>query len=655
MDSLDNPSESRDDGPTPDPPQSEQGQVDKIQQLLRAKDDTSRFVGLALLKSTLDNSEAVRENKEVVVALWDSISVKFLDRLLKTGAKPGSKQADAREMLDLATNVIYTFSVLLPAEALTNNKLLGRIPRLLEAVLCSSGETTDVILKTLLTLVSKPEGGRAFSAAQDWTPLIEIAPKQPYALAIISWSWLHTASNTKDRSSLRDRIDQTISALIASYKGTDAVTLLDFIDKALGRLDDDLVPLSPQWLGSLIELIRNLATSRPTAAGREAYTNCAARLLITYSDSVPGLLFSNQSGAEDPFSYLLISLIIVDLKATLPSLLSKLNTPEYPAISSRLTSALLILSYFISFLLQQMDAELGTESNTTDFTATFRMAPELLLKLNRSISEALSVIMEYLRDRWDAAVAGAQGLHPETRYGKSHTMAGSHLTLAWDQQNESPAEDPLLLAALRALGEWLREDDGEVLRNEAISLMDLLVELYQTSAGSGSGSIGYRALVLGVLQGVTQTDEGVRSLLDHDGWSTLSKDLLAAWNRTSTTRGTVDLHECELGSQIALLLMALVQSQGAIPEEWLDLVTGIAAYNVPDSVDTPDVVQRLWVDVLQLAADLLAKTPLGIKRRYEHTTGSIRGIAASVEDKITSPATRDHMEEALLTLRQNSI
>ena len=104
----------------------------------------------------------------------------------------------------------------------------------------SSGETTDVILKTLLTLVSKPEGGRAFSAAQDWTPLIEIAPKQPYALAIISWSWLHTASNTKDRSSLRDRIDQTISALIASYKGTDAVTLLDFIDKALGRLDDDV-------------------------------------------------------------------------------------------------------------------------------------------------------------------------------------------------------------------------------------------------------------------------------------------------------------------------------------------------------------------------------------------------------------------------------
>ena len=137
MDSHRTPSGSHEeDGPTPNPPQSEHEQVDKIQQLLRAKDDTSRFVGLALLKSTLDNSEEIRENKDVIVTLWDSISVKFLDRLLKTGAKPGSKQADAKEMLDLATNVIYTFTVLLPPEALIDKKLVGRIPRVIEAVLC---------------------------------------------------------------------------------------------------------------------------------------------------------------------------------------------------------------------------------------------------------------------------------------------------------------------------------------------------------------------------------------------------------------------------------------------------------------------------------------------------------------------------------------
>ncbi|KAK8048498.1 hypothetical protein PG994_010228 [Apiospora phragmitis] len=651
MDTQSKPSGSHDDGPTPNPPQSEQ--VEKIQQLLRANDDTSRFVGLALLKSTLDNSEDIRENKEVIVVLWDSISVKFLDRLLKTGAKPGgSKPNDAKEMLDLAANVVYTFAVLLPADAQTNPKLVGRIPRLIEAVLCSSGETTDVILKTLLTLVSNSEGGRVFSEAEDWTPLIEIAPKQPYALAIISWSWLHAASNIKDRSSLRGRIDNTISALIASYKGTDAVTLLDFIDKALGRLDDDLIPVSPQWLGPLIELIRNLATARPTAAGREAYANCTARLLITYSDTVPRLLFSDASDSSNPFSYLFISLIIVDLKATLPLLLTKLNTPEYPSISTRLTSGLLILSYFIGFLLQQMDAQISAGSDASSFKDAFQMPPDLLLKLNWSISETLSIVMEYLRDRWDAAVAGALGLHPETRYGKTHTAAGSHLTLAWDQQNESPAEDPLLLAALRVLGEWLREDDGEVLRNEAISLMDLLVELYQTSSGP-SGSIGYRALVLGVLQGVTQTEDGIRVLLEHDGWSTLSKDLLATLNRTSARGAAVDLHECELGSQIALLLMTLAENQQATPEEWLDLVTGVAAYDVPAIADAPEPLQRFWADVLQLAADLLANTPPGVRRRYVHTAGSIRGIAATVEGRITSTEVQKHIGEALKALRND--
>ncbi|KAK7969175.1 hypothetical protein PG996_002386 [Apiospora saccharicola] len=645
MDSPQKPSGSQEDGSTPNPPQSEQ--ITKIQQLLSTKDDTSRFVGLALLKSTLDNSGEIREDKEVILALWGSISAKFLDRLLRTGAKPGSKQADAREMLDLATNVIYTFTVLLPAEAHASTKLVGRIPRLIEAVLSSSGETTDNILKTLLTLVSNPEGGRAFSEAEDWTPLIEIAPKQPHALAILSWSWLYAASATEDRASFRDRIDKTIFALIASYKGTDAVTLLDFIDKALGRLDDDLIPANPQWLGPLIELIRNLATARPTAAGREAYTNCTARILITYSDSVPRLLFRNESSdSSNPFSYLFISLIIVDLKATLPSLLSKLNTPEYPSISTRLTSGLLVLSYFISFLLQQMDAQINAGSGASSFADAFQMPPDLLLKLNKSISETLSIIMEYLRDRWDAAVAGAYGLHPEARSGESHTAAGSHLTLAWDQQDVAPAEDPLLLAALRVLGEWIREDDGEVLRNEAITLMDLLVELYQTSSGP-SGSIGYRALVLGVLQGVTQTDDGIRVLLEHNGWSTLSKDMLAALNRPSVA---VDLYECELGSQVALLLMTLTENQSATSEEWLDLVTGIAAYDVPNIADAPEPLQRFWADMLQLAADLLANTTLGVRRRYEHTAASVRGIAATVKGKITSTEAQKQLEEAIAIL-----
>lgn len=109
--------------------------VEKIVQLLKAKDDTSRFVGLALLKSTLDTSEELRGDEAAVTALWASISPRFLDRLLRTGSKPGTKQTDAKEMLDLAAHVIYTFTILLPDAQKSDSNLLGRVPLLVNAIL----------------------------------------------------------------------------------------------------------------------------------------------------------------------------------------------------------------------------------------------------------------------------------------------------------------------------------------------------------------------------------------------------------------------------------------------------------------------------------------------------------------------------------------
>jgi hypothetical protein len=109
-------------------------EVQKIHQLLAAKDDTSRFVGLVLLKTTLDNHASDLKQEEVR-GLWDSISPRFLDRLIRTGSRPGSEhRKQAGDMLDVAVAVIYTFTKLLNDCAL-NEKFYGRIPILLDAVL----------------------------------------------------------------------------------------------------------------------------------------------------------------------------------------------------------------------------------------------------------------------------------------------------------------------------------------------------------------------------------------------------------------------------------------------------------------------------------------------------------------------------------------
>lgn len=121
------------------PPDSEQTQnegesetgvtLHKIQVLLKTKDDTSRFVGLALLKSVLDNSQQLREDEATITTLWQSVSPKFLDRLLRSGTK------NAKDMVDIAVAVIHTFSALLPEDARKGSRLVDRLPALVSVVL----------------------------------------------------------------------------------------------------------------------------------------------------------------------------------------------------------------------------------------------------------------------------------------------------------------------------------------------------------------------------------------------------------------------------------------------------------------------------------------------------------------------------------------
>lgn len=109
--------------------------IQKIQALLETRDDTSRFVGLALLKSVLDNSPQLREDEATIAALWRSVSPKFLDRLLRSGAKQPSSSKDAENMIDIAVAVLHTFSVLLPDHVKSSSSLVGRASALVPAIL----------------------------------------------------------------------------------------------------------------------------------------------------------------------------------------------------------------------------------------------------------------------------------------------------------------------------------------------------------------------------------------------------------------------------------------------------------------------------------------------------------------------------------------
>jgi hypothetical protein len=366
-----------------------------------------------------------------------------------------------------------------------------------------------------------------------------------------------------------------------------------------------------------------------------------ANLLVTYQDRVARIVFS-QALKSDKFSYLFINLILIDVRSSLPTLLEKLNTPEYPALSERLTSALVIMSFFINHLSQMIDE--------TDDAMFADGEAELLLKLRDSVVETLSALVEYLRDRWDAAVAGVQGLHYDVRYGKSHTASGSLMTVTWDSKHEGVTEDRFLLAALRVLGDWIREDDAPTLRIEAINLMDLLMDLYQPSTAARVG-ITTRPLVLGLLDGILKTDEGVQALSEHGGWSTLSKDLLSILTDSDET----DEPSHRLGQHISEILTTLTEARSTTPDDWLDLVTGVAAYNVPPSNPPMLSLQQLWADVLQLATTLLINAPLGVKRQYVHSASAVMGVASVIQERKLEDQIREEIQDAIALLRSDPI
>ncbi len=109
----------------------DEAQIVKIQELLKTKNDTSQFVGLALLKSVLDNTPKLRDDKVAIARLWEAIPPSFVQRLLRTG----STKKDARDMLDLAVAVLHTFAILLPEDRKGDAALVDRIPLLVASLL----------------------------------------------------------------------------------------------------------------------------------------------------------------------------------------------------------------------------------------------------------------------------------------------------------------------------------------------------------------------------------------------------------------------------------------------------------------------------------------------------------------------------------------
>ncbi|KAI9885505.1 MAG: hypothetical protein M1823_002687 [Watsoniomyces obsoletus] len=619
--------------------------------LLSSKDDTSRFVGLALLKSLLDNQEELRQDPQVTSKCWEAVSARFLDRLLGSSAsdniqknknkenkKKKKSEEEIQNMLDLAVQVIHTFTLLNSSKAGDDEKLVGRTPGLIAILKSCSEKTATRVLQTLITFQSGVKGTQTLLNIQDLSPLYNSTTTQPLALTVLQHALSNAAVQPELQDLLKEKCNVVMYELLLRFQDPDAVTLLEVVPDLLPRFPPpDMIETPPAWLQPMTELLRLTFMTQPVARVRTASTLLASTLIQTYPQEFPLLLFrpntTSKSSGNQPFSYLFPSLLTIDLRSTFPSLLEQLASPEYPAISRRLAADFNVLFAFLGFLTKSLD--------DPDFQ--LGLDPDQILKLRNQFAETSSLTIEFLRDRWDAAVSGTAGLHPDVRPAPGRPQSTNvPLSLTWDIKDGGLVNDPIILAAVRYLALWLREDENEALRREAAGIMDVLLGLYSSADDSNNQDpreVDFKSPVLMALEGILDGEDGVEAFLREDGWRVLSADLSTILVRLDDQPPSgKDLH---IGLELVRVLFSLVESETAqakIKEDWMEIIPVIASPSpVSWSKDTlrgpnVDVVAmrlKLQVSSYQLAAALLERAAPKVRKRYEKEARKIKNLATN--------------------------
>ena len=383
----------------------------------------------------------------------------------------------------------------------------------------------------------------------------------------------------------------------------------------------------PAWLPLLADLLIQSSLGRYNAASSESRYGLwmlTATILRLYPKNFPSLLFSSRattSSEAKPKSILFIKLMIVDIKSSISSLQESLNSPDYPRTSTRIACGYDIISAFIGHLIQTFDQE-SSSSSESILPAIF--SPTLLLQLRSDIAETMSLTIEYLRDRFDASVGGAMGLHPSAR-SRAEASPSAPLAISWDSSYSSMPQDQLTLAQIQTLALWLYEDDNDALRKEAAGIMDVFLSLYNSE--DKDTALQFRSPVLMGLESIIIVPEGIDAFLAADGWNILAQDLRNIVKILSdsdpSSFSSDDSHSSRRGIDIVRVLLDIVQSDvtGPAKDDWMDLVELAAdssSSSLPNPHPTHDVpvsTLDLRIAIAQLAVELLVRAPRGVRRK----------------------------------------
>ena len=366
------------------------------------------------------------------------------------------------------------------------------------------------------------------------------------------------------------------------------------------------------------------------SVSRQAAIILAATLLRIHPGGFASVLFhasKNAGGTNDskPEVYLFVKLLLVDIKSSIPSLQEVLNSADYSSTSERLAACYDLVSAFINHLLSSID------NQDPQSEIELLLAPDLLLELRKDILETVSLTIEYLRDRYDASIEGAPGLHDEA--------TSAVPAIAWDSSTTSITRDPLPVSQIGTLALWLSADDNEALRREAAGIADVLLYFYTTGE-----SPGYKAYVPIALEPIVTTSEGIEAFLSAEGWANIVKEL----PKLLVLSGEADSTK---GMDIVRVLLSVVEAEetGPVKEEWMSVVE-MAVHGF--KLESGDL--DLKIAVAQLAVEVLVKSPRAIRCRLTSVAEELLRFAKSItaKDANLDHNTRDGLDEIVTALSE---
>ncbi|KIW02471.1 uncharacterized protein PV09_06277 [Verruconis gallopava] len=602
------------------PQTDDKAALQQVFTLLKTQDDTSRFVGLSLLRSLLDGKEHLRSDENVVKDCWEAVPNKFLIRLMKSGN--GQPTEELRSMNSLAVAVVHIFTNLLSPDQVSGKKILELCAPLVKVTPVLEAAPQMLAFQTLQNIVGSAAGAHTFARAGGHKELagpMVLGAEDRYAreylkLYDIAWSAAH-------QEDAKRFILQAVTDSMRDAQNT--ATLLDVI----AGISPQLTFLGePQPIQIVICLIQKSIMMRPTSQVRNAAIKLASEVLrrVQPSNMAANALFTNQvpesARGDKPFAYVFLQYVLVDLRATIPTLITNLASTTYQNDSLRLAACYDIVAAFIMYLIQSTDVD-DMDITEGSKPSTMPIGPDLLLKLRRDLNETFSLTLEFFRDRWDAVTAGAAGLDPSARMDpKSPAM------LTWDNPAIAPEQDPIILSGLRALSLWLREDENPGLHKQTIGIADMLAALYKESM-KADAKTDFRHPILVLLEGLlSASDEAVQMLLDHDGWDLFASDL----RQTSQSSQSFATYMTDL-----IRVLLIIVTSDAVPqsrEAWMEIPKWVSHIDIAQTKDTEAF--EVLAELYQLANAIWAKAPKRLQRAAEKEMKQIAMNALSIVNHI---------------------